>query len=170
MRPGRKTQRSDARAVDVVRFGMGAEPAHGAFGILNLSRKSVLRGQTITDRDGDITLPGQKSGEGAMDFVRTFGPTAAVQDDHGGKRPRRIFGSEEVELQIFAASMAVDQIEFLADGMDCDWRIARPAGQRDACPASGASTQGSAAERGDKGNAEPRAQHTGEKGRQLAHR
>src|SRR5579875_1209833 len=73
---------------------MGAEPAHGAFGILNLSRKSVPRVQTITDRDGDITLPGQKSGEGAMDFVRTFGPTAAVQDDHGGKRAAARWGRE----------------------------------------------------------------------------
>src|SRR5579883_1396037 len=118
MPAGRETQRSDAVAIDLAALGIGAEPAHGALHVLDLSRELVPRRQAIAHRGSDIAARGEGAGQGTEILVRAFGPPAAVENYYGWERPGCILGSEEIELQILAAGVAIYHIILLADGME----------------------------------------------------
>ena len=113
---------ADALRVDTVALGVGAHPAHGALGVVELVGPDVGAGrvarQAVLDVEGDVAgrrQVGRGSGhvDPAADPER---PGAAVEQEHGRARRIAIRRSGDIEQQFLAIDLAVDDIALYRDG------------------------------------------------------
>ncbi len=117
---GRVAGCADAVGVNVVFFGMSAEPTDGVFDVFDAGCDGCLIEHAIIDGDADVSFGGVVDGglkESPCAFV-TVTPAAAVDKDDGGARGVAVFfGHGQVEFPGFIA-FAVGDVgdEFYAVG------------------------------------------------------
>ena len=128
MSAGRESHRADVVGIDFILGGVGAQPAHGRFAVLDLGGEaSMRRGQTVIGRDGDVTAAGEST-DGLTHFLALASdPTAGVDAHHGGIRPRAVRRHRQIEFEVGIAAFAEDDVGFFMNrrtigGRRRDWR------------------------------------------------
>ena len=108
--PAEKPHTRDAVGVEAVLVGVGAQEADGALHVVHLRGKPVLRRQAVADGRGDVTRLGHPPDVVVVGRAVAADHAAAVDEDDAGQPFRVGRGPGDVELEVFAAALAVDDV------------------------------------------------------------
>ena len=96
-------------------FATERNQRHTAFGVFNLRREDMLGGEAVADRGGHVAVLGGLLGD--RRHVAPIAPLPATTMDHDDGRHGMIeaLGRGEVQFQLFASGVAVDDVRLVVD-------------------------------------------------------
>lgn len=110
MAAGRRTNRAEMVRVDVVFGGVGPQPAHRCFAVLDLGWEAGGGHEPIADGGRDVAAPRQQLGHRIHVLPLTLIPAPAVNADHGWEWSAALLGQGKVELQFHRVGSAVNDV------------------------------------------------------------